>query len=175
MQDSHSIFLQYNLKSGQPLTVSIKNKSNEWEVILYDVITEEELWKEWACLRTRFTLKFSIETNASYQTELLKLLNESKVKLLETHKPTLAIQKTEIVLKKDKAMTGIGKNGKVSGAITQTKSNDSEHKENQQLNGFRCLNFDLLPSDGSVTDDLSAAFTSKPNTKLNNTQKKNCF
>lgn len=160
IQAAYSVHVKYDLKSGQPLSVFAKNKSNEWEKITHEVLAEEELWKEWICIRSQFTLKFAIDQSLqqeAYRTELANRLAEAKAKLLETQKPTLKIAGSEIVLKAGKVMTGIGKNGKVSAALLQTKKSDA----NEAVNGFNTLNIHVLSDENSTVDELSSVFTSK--------------
>lgn len=152
--------VNYDFKSGQPLTVFAKNKSKEWENVAHEVITEEEVWKDWVCIRSQFTLKFAIDQSIkqeAYHSELIKRLTEAKVKLLETQKPTLKISDTDIVLKAGKVMTGIGKNGKVSAALLQTKKGDAI----DAANGFSTLNIVVLSDDNSTVVELSSVFTGK--------------
>lgn len=154
------LHVNYDFKSGQPLSVWVKNKSNEWESVAHEVIAEEELWKDWVCVRSQFTLKFAFDQNIqheAYRSELINRLAEAKAKFLETQKPTLKIADTEIVLKAGKVMTGIGKNGKVSAALLQTKKGEAS----ETANGFSTLNIQVLSDENSTSDELSSAFTSK--------------
>lgn len=139
------------------MSVSVKNKSNEWEEVAHEVINEEELWKEWVCIRSQFRLNFSIDQSIqheAYCTELINRLAEAKVKLLETLKPTLKIVNSEILLKAGKVMSGIGKNGKVSAALLQAKKGDG----NEATIGFSTLSIQVL---SDSIDELSSVFTSK--------------
>lgn len=139
----------------------VKNKSNEWVCVEHEVITEEELWKEWVCIRSQFTLKFAIDQSIqqeAYRTELINRLTEANTKLQETQKPTLKIADSEIVLKAGKVMTGIGKNGKVSAALLQTKKGDAD----EATNGFSVLNIHVSSDETSTVDELSSVITSKP-------------
>lgn len=133
---------------------------NEWETVVHDVFAEEELWKEWVCVRSQFTLKFAIDASIqhyAYQRALIERLNRAKTKLLETHKPTLKIADTEIVLKTGKVMAGIGKNGKVSAALLQTRKGDA----NEAPNDVNTLNIHVVSDDSAEPDELSSVFTGK--------------
>lgn len=142
------------MKSDQPLSVLVKNKTNEWESVAHEVISEDDLWTEWVCIRTQFILKYSIDQGKeqeAFSDELIDRLAETKAKLLDTQKPTLKIDETEIVLNAGKLMSGIGKNGKVSAALLQTKNGDA----NAEANGFNTLKIRVL-SDAST--ELSSEF-----------------
>lgn len=135
----------------------VKNQSNEWESVAHEVINEEELWKEWVCVRSQFRLNFSIDQSIqheAYCTELVNRLAEAKVKLLETLKPTLKIDDSEIILKAGKVMSGIGKNGKVSAALLQTTKSGG----NEATTGFSTLSIQVL---SDSINELSTVFTSK--------------
>lgn len=150
--------MNYELKRDQPLSVTVKNKSNEWECVVPDLINEEELWKEWVCIRSPFRLSFPIDQSIqqeTYRTELVNRLAEAKAKLLDTLKPTLKIDGSEILLKAGKVMSGIGKNGKVSAALSQKK----QANENGTTSGFSTLNIQVL---SDSMNELSSVFTSKP-------------
>lgn len=145
--------------SNEALVVLSKNKAKEWEAVKHEIFAVKELWKEWVCLRTKFSLKFSVENASSYHEEIKNLLNATKTRLLESKKPVLKIDKTEIVLKKDKGLIGIGKNGKVSAALQQTKQNEVAKSE---LNAFQVMNIILAPGDEeSSIEDISKVFSSE--------------
>lgn len=148
--------LEYNLKSFE-LTAKIKSKSNEWENVAYDSFKELELWKEWICLRTKFTLKYIVDSSKSLKEQLA----ETRKKLCETNKPVFKIDGTEIMLKKDKVMIGIGKNAKVNAALQQTKKDQSNSNAKSDPTKFEVLNFILAPSEEESVDDISAIFASK--------------
>lgn len=154
--------MKYNLQNPEAaLTVLAKNKANEWEVVQHETFSDSELWKEYVCLRTKFSLKFSVENASSYLEQMQLLLNNAKAKLLESNKPTLKIENTEILLKQNKGLAGIGKNGKVSAALLQTKKGESPKTEESQL---EVMNIILASGDNdSPIDDISSAFSSKTN------------
>lgn len=142
------------------MTVLVKNKSNEWESVTHQVFAEKELWKEWVCIRSQFTLKFAIDPSIqkdAYRTQLIKQLTEEKAKMLETQKPTLKIVDSEIVLKAGKLISGIGKNSKVSAALLQTKKGEA----NEATNGFSTLNIHVLGNEILSANELSSTFTGK--------------
>lgn len=135
-----------------------KNKSEEWETVEFVEFDEDELKKEWICVRTQFHLKYSVNDSSSYREQLLELLQTTRTKICETNKPVLKVSDTEIVLKKDKGLVGIGKNAKISAAIQQTKANSKNANPNQ----FDSLNIELNCGDDDASiDDISALFSSK--------------
>lgn len=141
----------------------MKNKANEWETCTNETVTEEELFKEWICLRTQFQLKFATKSQENYRNQLIATLNESKKKLLESGQAVLKVRGTEIVLKANKGISGIGKNAKVSAALQQTRQTDagSKNQEKKELSQFECLNFELVAGDEATENCLNAAFTSE--------------
>lgn len=142
--------------SDNQLTVVWKNKTNEWETVSYVELTDDELKKECVCLRTQFQLKYSIKNASSYREQLIELLELTKMKICETNKPTLSISGTEIVLKKDKGLVGIGKNAKISAAVQQTKNTSAS-----DTNQFRTLNIVIGPGDDDAAiDDICSIFSS---------------
>ncbi|XP_055311397.1 ufm1-specific protease 2 [Sitodiplosis mosellana] len=167
-EESDSVQLKYNLQSSDnQLVVGWKNKSNEWETVSYDELTEDELKREWVCLRTQFQLKYSIENTANYREQLIELLESTRKKICETNKPILCISGTEIILKKDKGLVGIGKNAKINAAIQQTKNDQNPSQSNP--NQFETLNIVLAAGDDDAAmDDISSIFS---NVSLNNSTK----
>lgn len=153
--------MKYNLTvSEDKLTVLSKNKAGEWETVAYVELTEEELKKEWICIRTKFQLNYSVGNVSSYREQLIELLQSTRKKICETNKPILKVTGTEIVLKKDKGLVGIGKNAKISAAVQQTKIDANTAVTN--TNQFDVLNIVLGPDDTDATsDDISALFSSK--------------
>lgn len=141
------VHINYDFKNGQHLYVFNKTKTNEWDSATHEVINENDLWKEWVCLRTNFTLKFNVES-------VDKQLNETKLKLLNSEKPIFKIAGTEIVLKAGKVISGIGKNAKVSVALQQAQI------KNDKIN---CLNFSVHSDESTASDvdELSRKFTGK--------------
>lgn len=168
MQDIDSVQLKYNLQSSDnQLTIVWKNKTNEWETVSYVELTDEELRKEWVCLRTQFQLRYSIENASNYRERLIELLEVTRTKICETNKPTLSISGTEIVLKKDKGLVGIGKNAKINAAVQQTKTDQNTSASDS--NQFETLNIVIGPGDDDAAiDDISSIFSS-----MFNLQKKN--
>lgn len=158
-QDADSVQIKYNLSSAEDKLVIVwKNKSNEWENVSFVEFTDDELKKEWVCLRTQFKLKYSIENASNYRSQLLDLLKATRTKICETNKPILKISNTEIVLKKDKGLVGIGKNAKISAAVQQTKTDQSQSNSNH----FETLNIVVEAGEESPSvDDISAIFSSK--------------
>lgn len=155
--------LKYNLQSSEDqLVVEWKNKSNEWETISYHEFSEDELKKEWVCLRTQFQLKYSIDNASNYREQLIELLKSTRTKICETNKPIFKVTGTEIILKKDKGLVGIGKNAKISAAVQQTKTNQNVSQSNP--NQFETLTIEIGPGDGddsAAVDDISSIFSSK--------------
>lgn len=152
--------LTYNFKTAE-LLIQTKDKSGDWLDATHDELTEAEIWKEWVCLRTKFTLKYQIDGSALCKQQLQQLLDETKKKLCETDKPVIKVDGTEIVLKKDKVFVGIGKSTKLSAVVNQAR------KESVNADGskpdptqFEVVNFTISPSDEGV-DDISAVFGSK--------------
>lgn len=159
IQEAHTVQLKYNLESGyDKLAVVWKNKAGEWETVSYVELSEDELKKEWVCLRTKFHLRYSVSDSSKYREQLIELLQSTRKKICETNKPVLKVANTEIVLKKDKGLVGIGKNAKISAAVQQTKTVQSASPSNQ----FEVLNISLNPGeeDASV-DDISSLFSSE--------------
>lgn len=144
------------MKSSE-LSAKIKSKSNEWENVAYDSFKELELWKEWICLRTKFTLKYIVDSSESLREQLVG----TRKKLCETNKPVFKIDGTEIMLKKDKVMIGIGKNAKVNAALQQTKKDQTNSNAKSDPTKFEVLNFILAPSEEESVDDISAIFASE--------------
>lgn len=138
--------------------VVLKNKSGEWDTVEYVELNEDELKKEWICVRTQLNLKYSVECTSTYRDQLIQLLQSTRTKICETDKPILKVMGTDIVLKKDKGLIGIGKNAKISAAVQQTKTNSKccDTTSNQ----FETLNIILTPGDEDASvEDLK--FSSK--------------
>lgn len=149
---------QYILGSGT-LNVFNKGKSKEFEATQQEVFQENELFREWICLRTKFTLKYSVDSTGDYEEQLLALLKSTRSKLCETNKPIFKIDGTDIILKKDKGLVGIGKNAKVSAAVLQTKK--EQPPSIGEPTKFEVLNVTLTPGeDEANVDDVSAFFAS---------------
>lgn len=130
----------------------------------YVELNDDELKKEWVCVRTQFHLKYCISDSSAYREQLLQLLQNTRSKICETNKPILKVCGTEIILKKDKGLVGIGKNAKISAAVQQTKT----ESKNINSNRFDTLNIELgCGEDDASTDDISSLFSSK---KLNQVQ-----
>lgn len=126
----------------------------------YTELTEEELRKEWICIRTKFQLKFSVENTSTYREQLIELLQSTRTKICETNKPILKITGTEIILKKDKGLVGIGKNAKISAAVQQTKTDQNTSSSN--ANQFEILNIVLGPGENDASvDDINSIFSSE--------------
>lgn len=126
----------------------------------YAELTEEELRKEWICIRTKFELKFSVENTSTYREQLIELLQSTRKKICETNKPILKIAGTEISLKKDKGLVGIGKNAKISAALQQTKNDQNPPSSN--TNRFEILNILLGPGEeDAAIDDINSIFSSE--------------
>lgn len=161
IQESHVIQLKYSLDAADSkLIVLSKNKTGDWETVTYAELTEEELRKEWICIRTKFQLKFSVENTSTYREQLIELLQSTRTKICETNKPILKITGTEIILKKDKGLVGIGKNAKISAAVQQTKSDQNPSPSN--ANQFEILNIVLGPGeDDASVDDINSIFSSE--------------
>lgn len=151
--------LNYSLESSEDqLAVVFKNKTNEWEPTTYSELTEDELKKDWVCLRTKFQLNFAVENKSNYQMELIQLLRSTKTKICETNKPILKVTGTEIILKKDKGLVNIGKNAKISAAIQQVKNSQNII----QSNHLEILNIEIgVGDDDAAIDDISSLFSSK--------------
>lgn len=160
-QESDLVQLNYNLQSpNSQLTVLCKCKSGDWETVEYVEQNEDELKKEWICVRTQFHLKYCVNDSSAYREELLQLLQSTRSKICETNKPILKVCDTEIVLKKDKGLVGIGKNAKISAAVQQTKAN----AKNTDPNQFDTLNIELsCGEDDAAIDDIGSLFSSKQN------------
>lgn len=136
-----------------------KSKSGDWDTVEYVELNEDELKKEWICVRTQFHLKYCVDDSSAYREQLLQLLKSTKSKICETNKPILKVDGTEITLKKDKGLVGIGKNAKMTAAVQQTKT---DPKKNINAHQFETLN--ILISGGeedASTDDISASFSSE--------------
>lgn len=161
-QEADVIQLKYNLQSAEnQLVVHSKSKSGEWDAVEYVEFNEDELKKEWICVRTQFQLKYSVENSTAYREQLIQLLQSTRSKVCETNKPILKVSGTEIVLKKDKGLVGIGKNAKISAAVQQTK-NDQKPCCESNPNEFETLNIVLTSGDEETSvDDISAVFSSK--------------
>lgn len=130
-------------------------------------MTEDELKKEWVCLRTKFQLKYSVESSSNYQARLTELLKLTRVKICETNKPILNISGTEIILKKDKGLVGIGKNAKINAAVQQTKNDQNPSQSNPEQ--FETLNIVIGVGDvDSTVDDINSIFSSKLITEKRN-------
>lgn len=166
-QDNDVVQLKFSLQSSNnQLVVASKNKSGEWETVQYAELTEDELRKEWICIRTEFHLSYSVDDASKYRERLLQLLQSTREKTCETHKPILKVSGTEIVLKKEKVLVGIGKNAKISAAVQQTKGEQNSSNPNQ----FETLNIVLESGeDESIVDGINSAFSSKfhPNQNTN--------
>lgn len=148
------------------LVVRSKNKSGEWDTVDYVELNEDELKKEWICVRTQFQLKYSVEDASKYREQLIQLLQTTRSKVCDTNKPILKVCGTEIILKKDKCLIGIGKNAKLSAAVQQTKTDKKSCCESNS-NQFETLNILLAPGDEDTSiDDISRAFSSKSSTYL---------
>lgn len=141
------------------MTVLSKSKSEGWDTVEFVELNDDELKKEWICVRTQFHLKYSVNESSAYREQLLQLLQNTRSKICETNKPILKVSDTEITLKKDKGLVGIGKNAKISAAIQQTKTNSKNTNPNQ----FDTLNLELMSGedDASTDDDISSLFSSK--------------
>lgn len=152
--------MKYNLQSSDDqLTVVWKNKSNKWESISYVEFNVEELKKEWVCLRTKFQLRYSIENALNYREQLLELLELTRTKICNTKRPNFKIFGTEIILKENKGLVGIGKNAKISAALQQITNDQNSKSSSTQ---FETLNMVLAAGDEDATvNDLSAIFSSE--------------
>lgn len=119
-------------------------------------------------MRTKFHLKYSVADNGDYREQFSKLLQTTRSKICETNKPTLKVIGTEIVLKKDKGLVGIGKNAKISAAVQQTKNERNAAAATQSNNKFEVLNIEVgaVEQDASV-DDISLLFSSEFNIEPN--------
>lgn len=159
--------MKCNLESAEnKLTVVSKNKSGEWDTVEYVDFTDDELKKEWICVRTQFHLKYSVDDPSTYRDQLIQLLQLTRSKICETNKPILKISGTEIVLKKDKGLVGIGKNAKISAAVQQTKNDQTACCESN-VNQFETLSIVLTPGDEDTSvDDISSVFSSKCSSAL---------
>lgn len=158
-QNDDNLVLTYNFKTTE-LVIQTKDKSGEWEVASHEEITEADMWKEWVCLRTKFTLKYQIDSSKSCREQLQRLLDESKRKLCETDKPVIRADGTDIVLKKDKVYVGIGKSTKVSAVVREARKEASGDGSRPDPTQFETIDFTISASDESV-DDISAVFGSK--------------
>lgn len=153
-QATNLVHFQYVLGSSS-LNIFNRGKSKELEESSYELFEESELFREWICLRTKFTLKYTIESG--YQEQLLSNLKATRTKLCETNKPIFKIDGTDIILKKDKGLVGIGKNAKVSAAILQAKKQQTDAVPSK----FDVLNIVLAPGDDDANvDDVSSLFAS---------------
>lgn len=166
--------LKYNIaieNISERLSVAWKNsKSGEWETnVSYAELTEDELQKEWVCLRTKFQLKYAVVSNGGdYHEQLRQLLQTTRTKICETNKPVLKVIGTEIVLKKEKGLVGIGKNAKISAAVQQTKN--EQNSATTQANKFEVLNIEVAAGEqdaSTVVDDISLLFSSECNEQFN--------
>lgn len=153
--------LKYQLKADDDkLSCNWKNKSGEWEITPYTELDEDELKKEWICVRTQFQLKYSVENVSTYQEQLHELVKTTRTKICATHKPVLKVSGTEIVLKKDKGLVGIGKNAKISAALQQTKAGQTAASNTS--NQFDVLNIEIFPGDDeAAAEDISSKFSSR--------------
>lgn len=141
------------------MTVFIRGKSKEFEESSFDVIQENELFGEWVYLLTKFSLRYSVSSGSDYRTQLLNELKATRTKLCETNKPIFKIAGTEIILKKDKGLVGIGKNAKVNAAVLQTKKDQPD--KTIELNKYEVLDITLEPSeDNADVEDVSSLFAS---------------
>lgn len=158
-QDSDVVQLKCSLQSSDnQLAVASKNKSGEWETVEYAELTEDELRKEWICICTEFRLSYFVEDASKYRERLLQLLQSTREKTCETPKPILKVSGTEIILKKEKGLVGIGKNAKISAAVQQTKTDQNSSNPNQ----FETLNIVLESGEEeSIVDGISSVFSSK--------------
>lgn len=138
-----------------------KSKTGDWETVEYAEQNDDELKKEWICVRTQFNLKYCVNDTSAYREQLLQLLQTTRSRICETNKPILKVRDTEIVLKKDKGLVGIGKNAKISAAIQQTKANARNTNPNQ----FDTLNIELCSGEEDASaDDISTLFASTKGT-----------
>lgn len=163
------IQLKCNLQSSElneRISVEWKNKCGEWESVSYVELSEDELKKEWVCLRTKFQLKFAAENSE----ELLQQLQATKTKICEINKPILYITSTEIILKKEKGLVGIGKNAKISAAVQQAKTqqNISADATDGNANKLEILHIKVAGAgeDDAIIDDISALFSSEFSTDV---------
>lgn len=159
---SDSVQLKYNLQSSEAqLAVVWKNKSNEWETVPYTELTEDELKKEWVCLRTQFQLKYLVDNTSNYRKQLIELLNATKTKICETNRPTLKISGTDIILKKDKGLIGIGKNAKINAAVQQIKTDQNPSQSSLKQFDILNINIEANDDDAATVNDISTIFSSK--------------
>lgn len=158
-QETDVVQLKYNLQSSDNhLIVLCKSKSGDWDTVEFVELSDDELKKEWICVRTQFHLKYCVNDSSAYREQLLQLLQNTRLKICETNKPILKVCETEIVLKKDKGLVGIGKNAKLTAAVQQTKANSKNTNPNQ----FDTLNIEIGSGDDDTsTDDISTLFSSK--------------
>lgn len=158
-QNATIVHFQYNLNS-EALNVFIRGKSKEFEQSSFDVIKDNQLFGEWVYLLTKFSLRYSVSNGSDYANQLLNELKATRTKLCETNKPTFKIVGTEIILKKDKGLVGIGKNAKVNAAVLQTKKDQQE--KDIDLKKYEVLNVTLESNeDNCDVDDVSSLFGSK--------------
>lgn len=159
LQDADSLIISYNIKTKE-FGIKTKDSSNVWSEASVEEVSDAEIWKEWICLRTNFTLKYNIDSSRSCKEQLHQFLEDTKTKLCETNKPVIKVNDTEIVLKKDKVFVGIAKSTKVSSVLKQTKKADNADGQKSDPSQFEVLNFSISPDDENV-EDLSSMFGSE--------------
>lgn len=142
------------------MDIKTKDKAGTWNDASHEEITETDMWKEWICLRTKFTLKYHIDSSKSCKQQLLQSLEATKSKLCASDKPIVTVDGTEIVLKKDNVFVGIGKNTKVSAVLNQSRNGENSDGPKSDLTQFKVINFTISSNDETI-DDISAAFGSE--------------
>lgn len=159
LQDADNLLISYNIKTKE-FGIKTKDNSNVWSETSFKEVTDTEIWKEWICLRTKFTLKYNIDSSGSCKEQLQQFLDDTKRKLYETNKPVIKVNGTEIVLKKDAVYVGIAKSTKVSSVLKQSKNAENADGQNPEPSQFHVLNFTISP-DNENAEDLSSMFGSK--------------
>lgn len=152
--------LCYDSKSGQPLTVFTRTDSNQWTSDnSHETLSEEELFTNWMCLRTKFALNFSSNSNdgCNYKNWLLKVLTNVEKAITSTHTPMFEVAETNIVLEDNKNIDGIGKSSKILDLLNQVKKCQNAQAKKKQGDSaptrHNCLNFNTLLNWSSEKDE----------------------
>lgn len=159
LQDKDNLIILYNIKTSE-FGIKTKDSANVWSESSFEEVSDADIWKEWVCLRTKFTLKYNIDSSRSSKEQLQQFLEDTKTKLCDTNKPVIGVNDTEIVLKKNKNFVGIGKNTKVNGVLKQAKTDGQADGQKSDPSQFEVLHFTISPDDDNV-EDISSMFGSK--------------
>ena len=152
-QDS-SLCINFDSRSGQPLTVHFKDDSHQ--IAPEEIVENNILWNDWACVRVQFALDLST-SGSDYKTSFVSAVRKVHEGLTGKHKPVFNIAGTKIHLNRNGTVTGAKKDSKVS-SIIQT---DAKGKKPTEPTGFDVVKINILLDISTETISLTDNFRAK--------------